>query len=226
MRAGRSSAIVLALAAILLTGARVSAHRLDEYLQAARLAVDPGRVELELDLTPGLTVAEAIVENIDRDHDGLLSHSEKTAYVSEVIGALELQVDSLTLHLQPIGFIFPGLDALRRGDGTIQLRSAVVLPRLPDGNHRLSFRNRHRPDVSAYLANALVPESDRIAITSQRRDVDQRELTIDYALGADTPASLPLWLIDGIATASGLAAFRKRSGLLRERTWAVPQSPA
>ena len=39
----------------------VSAHRRDEYLQAARLALDPGRVQIELDLTPGIAVADAIL---------------------------------------------------------------------------------------------------------------------------------------------------------------------
>ena len=32
----------------------VSAHRLDEYLQAARIGIDPERVQIELDLTPGV----------------------------------------------------------------------------------------------------------------------------------------------------------------------------
>ena len=45
---------MLALALTIAGGAGVSAHRRDEYLQAARLAIDPGRVQLELDLTPGI----------------------------------------------------------------------------------------------------------------------------------------------------------------------------
>ncbi|HXI29434.1 MAG TPA: hypothetical protein VNG89_13440, partial [Vicinamibacterales bacterium] len=52
------------------TVARVSAHRRDEYLQAARLAIDPGRVQIELDLTPGIALAEAILADIDRNRDG------------------------------------------------------------------------------------------------------------------------------------------------------------
>ena len=38
----------------------LSAHRLDEYLQAARLGIDPDRVELQLDLTPGAAVPARI----------------------------------------------------------------------------------------------------------------------------------------------------------------------
>ena len=53
--------------------AEVSAHRADEYLQAARLAIDPARVQIELDLTPGIALAEAIIADIDRNRDGSLS---------------------------------------------------------------------------------------------------------------------------------------------------------
>ena len=33
-------------------GTRASAHRLDEFLQAARIAIEPDRVALEMSLTP------------------------------------------------------------------------------------------------------------------------------------------------------------------------------
>lgn len=53
-----------------------AAHRLDEYLQAARIAFTGHEVELELDVTPGANIAadEALV--IDRDHDGAISAAE------------------------------------------------------------------------------------------------------------------------------------------------------
>jgi hypothetical protein len=40
------------------TASTASAHRRDEYLQAARIAVGPDRVRIELDLTPGMAVAD------------------------------------------------------------------------------------------------------------------------------------------------------------------------
>ena len=36
-----------------------------------------------------------------------------------------------------------------------------------------------------YLVNALVPASDRVAVVAQRRDVDQRDVTIEYTLAPD-----------------------------------------
>ena len=67
----------------------MSAHRRDEYLQAARLAIDPGGVQLELDLTPGIALAEAIIADIDRNRDGSLSDDEQRAYGRLVLSCAE-----------------------------------------------------------------------------------------------------------------------------------------
>ena len=206
MRAGRSHTLAFAALVALIAGTDLSAHRRDEYLQAARLAVEPNRVELELDLTPGIAVAEAIIADVDRDRDGVLSANEKRAYVATVLGAIELHIDGRALHVEPVASSFPALDAFRRGDGTIQLQAAVVLPRLSDGDHQLSFRNTYRRDVSVYLANALAPESHRVMVTTQRRDAEQRDLTIDYIVRADPAASLPVWPLGVIGVAAVVAA--------------------
>ena len=84
---------MLALTAVVISSTALSAHRRDEYLQAARIGVEPGRVELELDLTPGIAVADAIIAEMDRDHDGVLSDSEKRAYVSQVLAGIDLHID-------------------------------------------------------------------------------------------------------------------------------------
>ena len=170
MRAGRSAALALALITAVTLSTVAAAHRRDEYLQAARLAVEPGRVDLELDLTPGIAVSGATVADIDRDRDGVLSADEKRAYVGRVLDAVVLELDGRPLHIEPVSSTFPGLDALRHGEGTIRLQSAVVLPHQADGDHRLSFRNMNQRDGSVYLANALVPRSDRIVVTAQTRD--------------------------------------------------------
>ena len=51
-RAGNGAASAIALMTAVIVGTALSAHRRDEYLQAARIAIEPGRVELELALTP------------------------------------------------------------------------------------------------------------------------------------------------------------------------------
>ena len=206
MRAAERAALVVVFA--LAAGAVLSAHRRDEYLQAARLTVDPARVGVELDMTPGIAVADAVIAAIDRDRDGRFSAGEKRAYVGEVSAALRLAIDGRRLPLDLTATSFADPDALRRGEGTIRLDASGVLPRLAAGSHRLEFHNGYRGDISVYLANALVPLSDRVAIAAQARDADQRALTIDYDLRNGDAAPLPsLWLFAGIAGVSLASVF-------------------
>jgi hypothetical protein len=191
-------------------GGEVSAHRRDEYLQAARIAIDPDRVQIELDLTPGIALADAIIADIDTNHDGVLSPDEQRAYQGLVLRALELDVDDRPLHMQPGTSTFPDVEAMRRGEGTIRLASDATLPGRSLGPHRLSFRNRHHPDRSVYLANALVPAREEVAITAQRRDVDQRELTIDYVLREGPAVPTRAWLLISLFGTVALCALAMR----------------
>jgi len=69
------------------------------------------------------------------------------------------------------------------------------------GSHRLFFKNTHLADHSAYLANALVPESARVTVTAQRRDRDQSQLTIEYTVGADSTGAGLAWVLGSLAAA-------------------------
>jgi hypothetical protein len=206
LRTDSGTALVLALAIAAVVDSGVSAHRRDELLQAARIAIEPSRIELALDLTPGIEVADAIITDMDRDRDGTVSADEQQGYVGRVLAAIELELDGQPLQVEPVAATFPHLDAFRRGEGTVHLQSAITLPRVPDGGHQLSFRNAYRRDVSVYLANALVPESDRVAVRAQRRDGEQRDLTIDYVVRGPASSTL-VWLLSGMAGASVLAVL-------------------
>jgi hypothetical protein len=198
---------VLAGVASVAAGNSVSAHRRDEYLQAARIGIEPNRVQLQLDLTPGIAIADTVIGEIDRNRDGVLSSEEKRDYVGQVARALELTVDGRPLPLQPIASVFPDVAAFRRGEGTIQLQTAIAVPAAVDGDHHVTFRNSYRRDVGAYLANALAPGIDRVSVTSQRRDVDQRQVTIDYVVRGGASPLPPIWMF-GILGAVAVAAAR------------------
>jgi len=191
MRASSGLAAVLAVTATLLAGTDASAHRTDDYLQAARIGLEPDRVQITLDLTPGAAVAESFLATLDRDRDGSLSADEQREYAEQVVRALQVAIDDQ--RLQPRVLSSSGADpsAFRRGDGTIRLHIEATFPEVAAGSHRLRFRNAHLAGQSAYLANALVPESARVAVTAQRRDRDQSELTIEYTVdGGSTAATL------------------------------------
>ena len=160
----------------------VSAHRRDEYLQAARLAIEPGRIELQLDLTTGIALADRVIGEIDRDRDGTVSDAEARAYAAVVERDTELALDGRALPRQLVEDRAPLVAAMRSGEGTLRLRWTAALPPLAPGTHVVRFTNAHHADIGVYLANVLVPASDRVAVTRQDRDVDQREFAVTYEL--------------------------------------------
>ena len=181
----RANSCVATVVLVLLASGAASAHRRDEYLQATRVAIDPDRIEVELDLTPGIAVAEQVLAEIDADGNRSISDAEARAYLDRVLGGMAVDLDGTPLPLQRVDSHVPEVAAMLSGDGTIRLHAAAALPRVSAGTHHLRYRNSHRSDIGAYLVNALVPASDRVDVVSQRRDLAQRDATIEYALGAD-----------------------------------------
>jgi hypothetical protein len=212
----RAASVWLALTAALAVAAAadLSAHRRDEQLQAARIAIEPDRVVVDLDVTPGADLAAAAIAGIDRDGSGTLSPAEQDAYAYAVAGALWLANDRKAHALRVIAATFPDLDAVRRGEGTIALRLEATFSRPAEGRHQLIFGNGHEPARSVFLANALVPRNARVAIAGQQRSATQHELTIDYDVappGGPLPIDPSLVLL-ACAVAVVPVAMRVRRG--------------
>ncbi|HLK19475.1 MAG TPA: hypothetical protein VKT81_10975 [Bryobacteraceae bacterium] len=166
----------------------VSAHRLDEYLQATRLAIGAGQVDVEMDLTPGVAVASQVFAWIDTNRDGRISRAEGETYARAVLQSAALKADETTAPLTLEESAFPSFEEMREGVGVIRLRARAAIPAAYSGRHRISFLNLHRPELSVYLVNALVPENRRIEIREQRRDIAQHGITLDYTVtGVDPP---------------------------------------
>jgi hypothetical protein len=163
----------------------MGAHRKDEYLQAARIALHPEDARISLDLTAGIAVADIVLTEIDRDRNGTISEEEARAYAEVVRRAIALDLDGRPLALDLIDSHFPSIESIRKGEGAISLELSAIIPALPAGAHHLRYRNTHHADIGAYLANVLAPENPRVAIAAQKRDVDQRQLVVDYVLTGD-----------------------------------------
>jgi len=209
MRGHSGLAIGAALALTLLATADVFAHRTEDYLQAARIGVEPDRIQITLDLTPGTAVAESFLAAIDRDGDGSLSAAEQREYARQMVSAWQLDLDGRSLPTRVRASSFPDAAAVRRGEGTIRLDVEATVPDLSPGSHRLLFRNAHLAGHSAYLANALVPESDRVAVTAQRRDRDQSELAVEYTVQGGPAAAALAWIFGSVAGAVLLVRARR-----------------
>ena len=202
----------LALVLVFLAGGRmaVQAHRLDEYLQATRLAVGIDRVNVEIDLTAGTRIAQQIIEAIDTNRDGRLSATERAEYARQVLGALVLEVDGRRALLSLVDGRFPEASDIALGIGVIQLRATAGMPPASFGSHRVMYSNNHKPEASVYLANALVPSDHRIQIAAQRRDPQQRSLTVNYRVMSDARSYRAWWSLTGLAMTIGLTRARRR----------------
>jgi len=159
-----------------------SAHRLDEYLQATLVSIEVGEVRLQINLTPGVAVAEQVLAVIDSDHNGVISVKDAAGYAETVKHDLIVRLDRRKVSLTLIASSFPEVSELRSGSGFIQLEFSVSTASMTAGSHRLSLKNRHLPAVSVYLFNAAQPRSGEIEITRQKRNENQSLGEIEFAV--------------------------------------------
>ena len=187
---------------LLCASVHVGAHQVDEYLQTARLSLAHGHLALELDLTPGVAVAPSILGSIDSNGDATISPLEARAYAVSVLSDVAITLDGRTVAVALQSVAVPSSEELRNGTGTIHLRAAGQVDERT-GPRQLRFRNDHRPDVSAYLANALRSADRAVHVVNQTRDLRQREIQIGYSVDSSRPIQLA-WLL---AALGGLAVF-------------------
>lgn len=154
------------------------AHRLNEYLQATRIALSKDSVSLYIDLTAGTEIAQNVLQQVDRNADGVLSVPERQAYIDRFVRGLSVLIDGVAIPLRIESWMFPGVDAIRNGTGGIQLH--LVAPVISAGKtHQLLFKNE-RDGSAVYLVNCLQPLDTAIRITAQSRNSDQSEYRLDY----------------------------------------------
>ena len=168
------------LLALLAFPSGVFAHRDDQYLQATLVAIEPGGVRLQINLKPGVAVAEQVIAEIDRDRDGAISKNEAAGYAELLKRDLTLRIDGRDLELKLTRSEFVPPAELRTGSGIIQVEFSAIFGPLAAGPHRLTFENRHLTTVSVYLINAAQPRFAAVRITSQKRNDNQSAGEIEF----------------------------------------------
>ena len=163
------------------------AHRLDEYLQATRVSVATNRVDISIDLTPGVAIADQLLAVIDKDRDGRISEEEVAAYAQRVLRDIRIGLDENALALSLEDASFPALHEVKKGLGVIRIKATAPVAPLSVGKHALSLTNAHLPAISAYLVNALVPKDPAIKITKQTRDELQKTYRLEFGLIPPSP---------------------------------------
>jgi hypothetical protein len=156
------------------------AHQLDEYLQTTLIAIEPNDIRLQINLTPGVAVADKVLALIDRDGNGIISTNEASAYAALLQSDLIVQLDQQPVELKLNAFNFPELSEIRTGWGIIQMDFSIKHGPLTAGSHKLKLENRHLPAISVYLFNAEQPASDSIRIAKQERNKTQSIGEIEF----------------------------------------------
>jgi hypothetical protein len=170
------------LLALLAFPPAVFAHRDDQYLQATLVIIEPSEIRLQINLTPGIAVAEKVIARIDRDRDGAISQNEAAAYAEVLKGDLTLRVDGRKLELKLTASEFVPPEELRTGSGIIQMEFSAISDPLAAGRHRLTLENRHLTRMSVYLINAVRPKFATVEITRQKRNHNQSAGEIEFTL--------------------------------------------
>lgn len=163
------------------------AHRLDEYLQATRVSVATNRIDVSIDLTPGVAVANQVLAVIDKDRDRQLSDEERATYAQSVLKDVRVRLDEKALALRVVDAPFPTLDEVKEGIGVIRIKATAPVAPLAAGKHALTLTNTHLPAISVYLVNALVPKDQAIKITNQTRDELQKNYRLEFAVRPTPP---------------------------------------
>lgn len=194
------------LAMLAVASRPADSHQLDEYLQAARIAVAAHRVVLEMSLTPGVAVAPRVFALIDRDGDGRASSAEIDRYARRVLTDVVVSVDGQAVEMTIIRAECPSWEEIRAGAGTIRLEAVAKTRAMSAGRHQVRLMNTHEPAVSVYLANALVPSDPAITIAAQRRDVLQHGIDLDVDIARwDTTT---MWGVLIFGAFAALATYR------------------
>lgn len=172
----------LLLLALLACPSAGFAHRLDEYLQATLVTIEPHAVRLQINLTPGVAVADRILALIDHDRDGVISRKEAAAYAELLRRDLVVRLDQRKVELKLTASHFPVATELRTGEGIIQLEFSTTAGPVTAGVHELSLENRHLPTLSVYLVNAALPRSGSVQIVKQERNANQSVGKIEFSV--------------------------------------------
>jgi hypothetical protein len=203
---------IAAVAILLSIVAPASAHRLDEYLQAALISVEKDRVQVSMRLIPGVAVSSVVLASIDTDADGFISSAEQQAYAARVLADLSFTVDGIGVKPKIVSIRFPEIRQIKGGLGEIQIELTAALS-AGGLKRRLVLENHHQIKISAYLVNCLVPLDPDIQIIAQNRNELQSFYQLDYVQAGSRANYHPSWWWAAVRGRIGAVGFASIFGL-------------
>jgi hypothetical protein len=155
------------------------AHEVDEYVQAALIALEKDHLEIQLRLVPGADVFSQVFAAIDTNADGAVSPAEEQAYARSVLHDLALSMNGQQVRAEIVATQFPSVALMKEGIGEIHVALRVRVAK-PAVRQKFVLENRHQRAISAYLVNCLEPHDHSLRVVSQRRNADQSRYELVY----------------------------------------------
>ena len=209
-RAGRILAWSIFALLVLRGAVSLSAHRLDELLQASQVSITPAQITVVVYQTPGVEVAAPYLRDLDTNADAAISAEEGRAFAQRVIGQLVLDLDGSPLALSVEKSDYPDVPVMRSGEGSARIEARAAIPTLAVGRHVVAFTNNFDPGSGVYLANAMLPRDPEIAIVEQERSDQQKTLRIEFSV-SETESRWAWWLALALLGVAGALVLSKAS---------------
>ncbi len=192
-------------AIVMLVSATALAHCLDEYLQGSLISIEKNRVEIEMTLTPGVSVFPAVIAEIDANADGLISADERRSYAGRVLRDITISIDGRSLMPRLVSIEFAPIAEMKEGRGEIRIEIEADLP-AGGAKRKLTFENHHQSGIAAYQVNSLIPRDPQIQIVGQNRNYSQSFYEVEF-VESGIHSNTQLRSLAGVAKPAGAIAL-------------------
>ncbi|MFE9686678.1 nickel/cobalt transporter [Streptomyces sp. NPDC006285] len=180
-----TAATLLAAAGSVLTAAPAAAHPADEVLQQAYLTPTASRLEIQLDITPGVLVAPAFAKAVDTDEDGKFASFETDAHLRRITSALDVRVDGRALAPEVTGSTYPPYELLVAGGGAVSIEAVVDLS---PGTRTITFTDAYDPGARTTVQeNVLIAAHRPVRPSAIEREDRGRTITMALSGSAGPP---------------------------------------
>jgi len=126
--------------ALLVVPAAIFAHPHARVDQQAQMSISRSEISVSFRIIPSTQDGAHMFDHLDKDSNGLISNSEKTAFASSLIANSHLTVNGRSVRLGLLDTEVPTRKTMRQGQGLIGVRSRA-LTSLPAGRqHKIVFQ--------------------------------------------------------------------------------------
>jgi nickel/cobalt transporter (NicO) family protein len=201
----------------------VSAHPLDEFLQAMYVSLGGDQIGVEVDLTPGVLVGPQVVQLIDTNGDGQITEEEAQSYARQVFQQLSVELDGQPRAIVLTKVVAAPVLNLASGAGSLQLIGTLDSSVIAAGTHELTIQNHYAPIQSMYQSAVVLDKPNQVGVGKQTRDQTLQSLRVDFNLAA--PAAAVQQANTATATATPLGGLPEQERTVLETLAAPAPTP-